>query len=144
MMRKIALDLGDARIGIAISDPLGVIASGLDTYGRVSPKADIAYIANLIAEKEADTVVLGLPINMDGTEGERVQTTREFAESLRPHTSAKIVFQDERLTTVSAERMLKEHGMRHDKRREVVDKVAATLILQTYLDRGAGYPPPSR
>jgi len=134
-MRKIALDIGDVRIGIAVSDILGMIAGAHETYTRKNPEMDMKYFAGLIKEKEADTVVLGLPINMDGTEGRRVEIVRVFAEELSKYTDAKIVFQDERLTTVSAERMLIEADVRRDKRRQVIDKVAATIILQSYLDK---------
>ncbi|MFA5450089.1 MAG: Holliday junction resolvase RuvX [Clostridia bacterium] len=134
-MRKIALDIGDVRIGIAVSDMLGMIAGGTETYTRRGMVNDMRYIADYCKAREADTIVLGLPINMDGSEGERAIKTREFAEELQKHTDAKIVFQDERLTTVQAERMLIDGGVRRDKRKKVVDKVAAAIILQSYLDR---------
>ena len=86
-------------------------------------------------EKCADAIIIGLPYNMDGTEGDRVIVTREFAEKLAEFTDIKIEFQDERLTTVQAERMLISGGVRRDKRKKVIDKVAATLILQAYLDK---------
>lgn len=134
-MRKIALDIGNVRIGIASSDPLGIIAGGYESYTRKDQESDISYIAALCRAKEADTIVVGLPINMDGTEGERVRITREFAAALSQKTDAKIVFQDERLTTVQAERMLIDCNVRRDKRKQVIDKVAATIILQSYLDK---------
>ncbi|MFI3229289.1 MAG: Holliday junction resolvase RuvX [Bacillota bacterium] len=135
-MRKIALDIGDVRIGIASSDPMGIIAGGYESYTRKKGdvQADLAYIADYVAKQGADTIVVGLPLNMDGTEGERVLMYREFAKELAEHTQAKIVFQDERLTTVQAERMLISGGVRRDKRKKVIDKVAATIILQSYLD----------
>lgn len=135
-MRKIALDVGDVRIGIATSDPLGIIAGANETYRRTGDMAkDLAYLATYAEEKQCDTVVIGLPLNMDGTEGDRVRLTREFAAGLAEYTDLKIVFQDERLSTVSAEKMLIESGVRRDKRKTVVDKVAATIILQSYLDK---------
>lgn len=135
-MRKIALDIGDVRIGIATSDPLGIIASGNQTYTRTNDiNKDIEYLTNLAKELNCDTFVIGLPINMDGTEGERVAKTREFAELIKNTSGIKTVFQDERWTTVSAEKMLIESGMRREKRKNVVDKVAATIILQSYLNR---------
>jgi putative Holliday junction resolvase len=135
-LRKIALDIGDVRIGIATSDPMGIIASGYETYTRTKDfDFDLAYFANLAKEKGCDTFVLGLPINMDGTEGERVVKTRDFGEKLSKLTDIKIVYQDERWTTVTAEKMLIETGMRRDKRKTVIDKVAATIILQSYLNR---------
>lgn len=133
-MRKIALDVGDARIGIATSDIMGIIASGAETYERKGGDADFIYIAEFCKAKDADTIVVGLPKNMDGTEGPRVVVTREFAEELKKFSPLPIVFQDERLTTVQAERMLIQGGVRRDKRKKVIDKVAATIILQSYLD----------
>lgn len=135
-MRKMALDIGTVRIGIATSDPLAIIASGYETFTRTKNLTnDLRYIANLAEEKGCDTFVLGLPLNMDGTEGEKVKEIKEFADELKKHTELKIVFQDERLSTVSAEKALIEGGMRREKRKKVIDKVAATIILQTYLDK---------
>ncbi len=135
-MRKIALDIGTVRIGIATSDPMGIIASGYETFVRTKDyESDLKNIARLAEEKQADTFVLGLPLNMDGTEGEKVREIRAFADDLSKYTDKKIVFQDERLSTVSAEKALIESGMRREKRKKVVDKVAATIILQSYLNR---------
>ena len=130
------MDIGTVRIGIATSDPMGIIASGYETFVRTKDyEADLKNIARLAEEKQADTFVLGLPLNMDGSEGEKVREIRAFADDLRKYTDKKIVFQDERLSTVSAEKALIESGMRREKRKKVVDKVAATIILQSYLDR---------
>ena len=134
-MRKIALDVGDRRIGIASSDIMGIIAGGFTTYTRVDEERDIEYILSYAREVQADTIVVGLPINMDGTEGQRAILTREFAEKIRSRWEHALVFQDERLSTVSAERMLIQADVRRDKRKKVIDKVAATIILQNYLDR---------
>lgn len=135
-MRKIALDIGDVRIGIATSDPMGIIASGYQTYTRTADfDKDLQYIAKLAKDMGCDTFVLGLPINMDGSEGERVLKSRDFGEKLKQYSDLKIVYQDERWSTVSAEKMLIETGMRREKRKTVVDKVAATIILQSYLNR---------
>lgn len=134
-MRKIALDVGDVRIGIATSDPMGIIASGYETYLRKKTDEDFKYIAALCREKSVDTIVIGLPVNMDGTEGDRVRLTKTFAESLARFSDIPVVFMDERLTTVQAERMLIDGGVRRDKRKQVIDKVAATIILQSYLDK---------
>lgn len=134
-MRKLALDVGDVRIGLATSDVMGIIASGYETYVRKGSNADYEYIAEFCRTHSVDGVVVGLPVNMDGTEGPRVEITRAFAEELKPYLGGiPIVFQDERLTTVQAERMLIQGGVRRDKRKKVIDKVAATLILQAYLD----------
>lgn len=135
MNRVLALDLGDKRIGIAMSDLMKIIAGGSETYVRQDETRDIEYIAKIIADNLVDEVVIGLPINMDGTEGDRVAKSYAFGELLKTKTSASIKYQDERLTTVTAERMLIEADVRRDKRKSVIDKVAATIILQNYLDK---------
>ncbi|NCA92546.1 Holliday junction resolvase RuvX [bacterium] len=135
-MRKIALDVGDVRIGIATSDPMGIIASGYETYTKTNnEEKDFIYFSELAKQKQCDTFVIGLPINMDGTEGPRAIMVREFGEKLKKYTEIKVVFQDERLSTVSAEKALIEGGMRREQRKKVIDKVAASIILQSYLDR---------
>ena len=135
-MRKMSLDLGDRRIGVATSDLLGLIANPLETYTRSSLKADIEHIAKLVKDHEVDCIVLGLPINMDGTEGERVEKSREFGRILSENIpNVKIDYMDERWTTVSAEKMLIEADVSREKRKTVIDKVAATIILQSYLDK---------
>ncbi len=133
-MKYLAIDLGDARSGIAVSES-GIIATGLETYKRINEEKDLQYIADLVKYYKIDVVVFGLPLNMDGSEGERVEKTKAFAEKLQPLIQAKIDYEDERLTTVVAEEMLIEGGMRRDKRKKVIDKIAATIILQSYLDR---------
>ncbi|MDE6967897.1 MAG: Holliday junction resolvase RuvX, partial [Clostridia bacterium] len=134
MNRVMALDFGDARIGIAMSDIMKIIANGYETYKRVNEEKDLQYIVSLVKPNMVDEIVFGLPINMDGSEGDRVLKTRDFAgklQELLPNT--KIAFQDERLTTVTGERMLIEAGVRREKRKGVIDKIAATIILQQYL-----------
>ena len=134
-MRKLALDVGDVRIGIATSDIMGIIASGYETYVRKGGNADYEYIAAFVKAHDVDEVVVGLPVNMDGTEGARAELTRAFAEELKAYLGdVPVRFQDERLTTVQAERMLIQGGVRREKRKKVIDKVAATLILQAFLD----------
>ncbi len=135
MPRKMGLDLGDAHIGIAFSDPLCMFASGFENYKRVSLEQDLRYIASLVKEKDVDTIVVGLPKNMDGSSGVRVQFTYDFCGELKKYTSVPIVYQDERLTTVSAEKMLISADVRREKRKQVIDKVAASIILQNYLDK---------
>ncbi len=136
-MRKLALDVGDVRIGLALSDITGIIASGYETYTRRGLPADYEYIRDFVKNNSVDKVVLGLPINMDGSEGPRVEVTRAFGDGLQEYLPGiKLDYLDERLTTVQAERMLIEGGVRREKRKKVIDKVAATLILQAYLDRG--------
>lgn len=136
-MRKLALDVGDVRIGLALSDITGIIASGYETYTRKGVPQDYEYIRNFISANSVDGVVIGLPVNMDGSEGPRVTLTRQFGDELQTFIpDIPITYLDERLTTVQAERMLIDGGVRREKRKKVIDKVAATLILQAYLDRG--------
>ena len=132
--RVMALDYGDVRIGIALSDITRFLASGLENYTRVSLEADCKHIAELIANNNVKVVVLGLPLNMDGTSGVRVEKTKEFAEELKKYTDAKIDFLDERLTSVSAEKILISADVSRKKRKQVLDKLSATIILQDYLD----------
>lgn len=133
---KIALDVGDVRIGVAVSDLLGITANPRETYVRKKGdiQADIAYFCEYAKREDADCFVLGLPKNMDGTEGDRAAVTREFGDMLKETSGLPIYYQDERLTTVSAERMLIDADVRRDKRKKVIDKVAATIILQSFLD----------
>lgn len=136
MKRKIALDVGDVRIGVAVSDTLGITANPRETYVRKDKtfEQDIAYFVEYAKKEDADAFVLGLPLNMDGTEGPRVEVTREFGDALKEASGLEVVYVDERLTTVSAERMLIEADVRREKRKTVIDKVAATIILESYLE----------
>lgn len=136
MKRKIALDVGDVRIGVAVSDLLGITANPRETYVRKKgdTNADIEYFCEYAKREEADAFVLGLPKNMDGTEGDRAVVTRQFGDMLQEASGLSVLYQDERLTTVSAERMLIDADVRREKRKKVIDKVAATIILQSYLD----------
>ncbi|HCE33792.1 MAG TPA: Holliday junction resolvase RuvX [Clostridiales bacterium] len=134
MGKKIGLDVGDVRIGIAVSDMLGMIANARESYTRKGLEKDLEYFSNLAKAENADAFVLGLPKNMDGTEGERVEVTREFGDKLHEFSGLPVVYMDERLSTVAAERMLIQADVRRDKRKKVIDKVAACIILQNYLD----------
>lgn len=135
-MRKLCLDIGSVRIGLAQSDMLCIIATSAGVYKRTkSIAADAKEIAKMILEKQVDTVVIGLPLKLDGSEGESVQMIRAFAKELSKHTAAQIVFQDERLSTVSAERILIESNVRRENRKNFIDSVSATIILQNYLDK---------
>ena len=136
MKRKVALDIGDVRIGVAVSDMLGITANPRETYVRKGKtfEDDIKYFVNYAKTEDADAFVIGLPLNMDGTEGPRVEVTREFGEALREASGLDIIYIDERLTTVSAENLLISADVRREKRKTVIDKVAATIILQSYLD----------
>ena len=134
MGRVMALDIGDKRIGIALSDPMKIIASPFDTLKRVEIKGDINKIVKMIEENDVETVVCGLPKKLDNTDSLQTVKAREFADTLREKTAAKVVMTDERLTTVSAERVLLEADVSRGKRREVIDKLAAAVILQSYLE----------
>ena len=133
--RVLAIDYGDVRIGLAQSDLMQMIASPLDVIPNKSVEESAKIIADIIANNDVETVVIGLPLNMDGTEGERAQVTRKFADILAQRTTAKIVFQDERLSSVEAEDILIEANVRREKRKKIIDKVAACLILESYLSR---------
>lgn len=134
MGKKMGLDVGDVRIGIAVSDMLGMIANARESYTRKGLEKDLRYFTDLAKAENADAFVLGLPKNMDGTEGERVEVTREFGDKLHEFSGLPVVYMDERLSTVAAERMLIQADVRRDKRKKVIDKVAACIILQNYLD----------
>lgn len=136
MKRKVALDVGDVRIGVAVSDMLGITANPRETYVRKGKtfEDDINYFVKYAKEEDADAFVIGLPMNMDGTEGPRAAMTREFGEALKEASGLQVIYVDERLTTVSAERMLIGADVRREKRKQAIDKVAATIILQSYLD----------
>lgn len=135
MERIMAIDYGDARVGIAVSDLLGITAQGVETIQNTGKKALFSRLSELIAEYKPATIVIGLPKNMNGTLGERAQKSIDFEERLKEIYDGKTVLFDERLTTVSAIRTLNETNTRGKKRKNVVDTVAATLILQAYMDR---------
>ena len=142
MERCLGLDLGEKRIGVSLSDALGWTAGPLAAVARVGWKKDMAALRSLILEHQVQRVVVGLPIKMDGTSGEMARRTQEFVERFRLTVSIPVETWDERLTTVQAERILVEADMRRDKRRQVIDSMAACLILQGYLDyRNAGGSP---
>ena len=134
-MKIIALDIGTVRIGIATSDIMEIIASAYEVYRRKNLDSDVKYIAELVSKLDAGEIVIGLPLKLDGTEGQSVEMAKSFGEKLSEMTNVPIVYQDERLSTVSAQRILIESGMRREKRKDKVDSVAATFILQTYLDK---------
>lgn len=139
-MRKIALDVGDKTVGIALSDELGITAQGLMTLERVGIRKDTTKILDLVKEYNCDTIVIGLPKRLDGTDSiqtEKVYEFRTMLENKMRSTGMKdidVVWQDERLTTVMAERVLIEADVSRKKRKEVIDKQAAVLIMQSYLD----------
>ena len=133
--RCLALDVGDKTIGIAVSDLLGLTAQGLETIHRKSNKEDFKYLGELISTYNVSTLVIGLPKNMNGTEGERCQMVRAFGAKVGAvYSDMQIIFWDERLSTVAAERSLIEADISRRKRKKVIDKMAAVHILQGYLD----------
>ncbi len=138
--RTLGLDLGDRRIGVALSDPLGLAAHPLLTLTRVGWTADLGRIRDLARQNEVVRIVVGLPLGMDGTRGGRVRLTEAFMERVRAATGLPVVPWDERLTTVQAERALLEGDVSRARRRRVIDQVAAAILLQAYLDarRAAG------
>lgn len=129
------LDLGTKTIGVAISDAMRYSATPLETIKRTKFTQDAERLLHLISENQAVAIILGLPLNMDGSEGPRVQSTRAFARSMATKTSVPIAFWDERLSTSAVTRMMIEADLRRDRRAEVVDKLAASYILQGALDR---------
>ncbi|GFN36024.1 Holliday junction resolvase RuvX [Tepidimicrobium xylanilyticum] len=135
MERIMGLDIGDKTIGVAISDPLLLTAQGLKTIRRESYKKDIDEIKELINEYNVTKLVIGLPKNMNNTIGVQGEKVLKFVDKLKGKVDIEIVLQDERLTTVAAERILLEGDVSRKNRKKVIDKVAATYILQNYLDR---------
>ena len=136
-MRILGLDFGSKTVGVAVSDGLLLTAQGVETIERKDEnklRKTCARIEELIAEYEITEIVLGLPKNMNNTEGERVEKTKAFGELLERRTGLPVHYWDERLTTVAAEQILMESGVRRENRKAVIDKVAAGLILQGYLD----------
>lgn len=131
----VGLDLGTVTIGVAVSDLMLSVASPLETIKRTKFTADAARLLEIIAKRNLGGIVLGLPINMDGSEGARCQSTRAFARNLERLTPLPITFWDERLSTVAAERALLEADTSRKRRAEVIDHVAAAFILQGMLDR---------
>ena len=131
----LGLDLGTRTIGVALSNGLWNIASPLETIKRTKFTADAARLLELIAENNVGALILGLPVNMDGSEGPRAQSTRAFARNLAQKTECPIVFWDERLSTVAVTRTLLDADASRKRRGEVVDKMAAAYILQGALDR---------
>ena len=136
-MRIMGLDYGSKTVGVAISDALGFTAQGIETIGIAQAgklRKTFARIEELIDQYEVDRIVLGYPKNMNNTEGERCAATNEFKEKLEKRTGLPVILWDERQTTISAERVLQESGVRREHRKDYIDKIAAVFILQGYLD----------
>lgn len=136
-MRILGLDFGSKTVGVAVSDPLLITAQSVETIRRKQEnklRQTLARIEALIEEYQVDRIVLGLPRNMNATEGERAEKTREFAQMLFRRTGIEPVLWDERLTTVAADKLMMETGIRRENRKDHVDAIAASFILQGYLD----------
>ncbi len=134
--RAIAFDIGDKRIGVAVSDPFNEYAMPCDTYFRTrSFQADVQAIAKIAEEKGVGVIVCGLPVNTDGTESEQTEKTRRFIEALRAATAIKIETEDERFTTAEARETQMISGVKRDRRKQTIDSIAASFILESYLKR---------
>ena len=131
--RIVCLDIGDVRIGVAVSDPTGTIATPVEVISRIGWGPDIRKIAAVCKRYETNRILSGLPLNMDGSEGFQAQKVRSFCEQLEK-SGFSVVFQDERLSTVTAEEALIEGGISRTGRKQVVDKVAASVILSQWLE----------
>ncbi len=138
MKRFMSLDIGDATIGIAVSDPLGITAQGIETIRRSDLSADLSRLGQLMQEYEVEALVAGLPKHMNGTEGTRCDVVRAFMEEVQQQfPAAQVFYWDERLSTVAAGRVLLEADVSRKKRRKVIDKMAAVYILQGFLEHRA-------
>ncbi|MBE6026998.1 MAG: Holliday junction resolvase RuvX [Clostridiales bacterium] len=141
-MRILGLDVGNKTVGVAVSDPLGVIATGVTTIERVGIRKDTGRVIDYIKEYDCDTVVIGLPLNLDGEDTLSTERAREFRRMLEnklkssgPLSKVKVEWQDERFSTVEAEEVLIEANMSREDRKKIIDRQAAIVILQRYLDR---------
>ncbi|WP_027623316.1 Holliday junction resolvase RuvX [Clostridium lundense] len=133
-MRILGLDVGDRTIGVAVSDPLGLTAQGITTIRRKGIDNDIEELKKICAQYEVQKIVSGLPKNMNGTLGPQSEKVLEFCDVLKSEISLEIIMWDERLTTVAAHKAMLEADLSRSKRKKIVDKIAATYILQGYLD----------
>ena len=133
-MRILGIDYGDARVGVAVSDPLGLTAQGVGTIKNKGRKFLMSELDKIIKQYSPETIVIGLPKNMDGTEGFRAEATYKFADELKGIYMGEIVFKDERLTTVEASVFLNATNTRGQKRKNVIDTVSACLILEGYMN----------
>jgi putative Holliday junction resolvase len=139
MNRTLGLDVGDKRIGLALSDPLGITAQPLAVVERVGLETDVRAVLATVGEP-VGLIVAGLPLEMHGAEGRQAARVRRFCDALAARSGIDVVYQDERLTTVQSRRLLESAGVRRGRRKEVLDKMAATLILQAWLDARGGTP----
>jgi putative Holliday junction resolvase len=132
--RILALDLGKRRIGLALSDELGITAQGLETLQRTNLREDLACLAKLVSEHNVTCIVMGNPLHMSGREGRGTEHAREFGQRLEALTTIPVQLWDERLTTVEAQRVLRESGVSIEKRAKAVDRLAAVILLESFLD----------
>ena len=137
-MRILGLDVGDKRIGVALSDPLGILASALTVIERKRDNSEIFTILELAGEHKVERIVVGLPQLMDGSHGEQAEKTKVFAEQLKHRTEVPIEMHDERLSTSVADQLMRDAGKNHRQRKANRDSAAAALILQWYLDEHRG------
>jgi len=132
--RILALDLGKKRIGLALSDPLGITAQGLQTLQRTNIREDMAALQQLVVDREVTLLLMGNPLHMSGHEGRQTAYVHEFAERLTKQTGVPLKYWDERLTTVEAHRVLRSSGIGIEKRAQAIDKLSAVILLESYLD----------
>lgn len=132
--RILALDVGKKRIGLAVSDELAITAQGVETLQRTRVRDDLAALKDIAARWNVQTLLVGKPLHMSGDESRQSEYTREFADRLHQHLELPVVFWDERLTSVEAERMLRQTGASLDQRKKAVDRLAAVLLLESYLE----------
>ena len=132
--RVLALDFGKKRIGLAVSDELGLTAQGLDTLHRTRVRDDIEALASLVDQYSVSQVLIGMPLHMSGDESRQSAHTREFAERLQRRTGLTVEYWDERWTSVQAERMLRDSGVKVDRKDGTVDRISAVILLESYLD----------
>jgi putative Holliday junction resolvase len=144
-MRSLGLDIGDRRIGVALSDPLGILASPLLVFKHTDDESDISYILDMVKQYQVEIIIVGMPHSMDGTRGAQAEKVEKFTEKLRQESPVPVEYRDERLTTVEAKRMLEEGSSRKRAKGKKIeyDAAAAAVILQSYLNeaRPLEYPP---
>lgn len=136
--RILGMDVGSRRIGLAVTDPLGITAQGLETVQRQNKRSDFAHLEQVIREYKVAEIVIGLPLRMTGAEGIQAEKMQAFAEEIRRHFRLPVHLWDERLTSVQANRLLRETNMSIKRRGEVVDQMAAVLILQSWMEARSG------
>ena len=133
-MRSLGLDIGDKKIGVALSDPEGILASPLTIINCTDDTVDVETIINIVDQQEVGQIIVGLPRSMDGSVGRQAEKVKSFTEKLASHTEVSVEFRDERLTTVSAKRLMQAAGRKKTRQKARDDAIAAAIILQGYLD----------